>query len=36
MKLKFISYLMLAVGIWNQELMSGLETADYNGHLNKL
>ena len=31
MNLKFLSYLMMAVGIWNQELTNGLRTADYNG-----
>ena len=31
MDLKFLSYLMMAVGIWNQELINGLRTADYNG-----
>ena len=31
MNLKFLSYLMMAVGIWNQELINGLRTADYNG-----
>ena len=36
MKLKFLSYLMVAVGIWNQELTNGSRTADYTGHLNKL
>lgn len=36
MNLKFLSYLMMAVGIWNQELTNDLRTADYNGHLNRL
>ena len=36
MNLKFLSYLMVAVGIWNQELPNGSRTADYNGHLNRL
>ena len=36
MNLKFLSYLMMAVGIWNQELTNGSRTADYNGHLNRL
>ena len=36
MNRKFISYLMMAVGIWNQELTNGTRTADYNGHLNRL
>ena len=31
MNLKFLSYLMMAVGIWNQELTNDLRTADYNG-----
>ena len=36
MNLKFLSYLMVAVGIWNQELPNGSRTAYYNGHLNRL
>ena len=36
MNRKFISYLMVAVGIWNQELTNGSRTADYNGHFNRL
>ena len=36
MNLKFLSYLMMAVGIWNQELTNGSRTAEYNGHLNRL
>ena len=36
MNLKFISYLMMAVGSWNQELTNGSRTVDCNGHLNKL
>ena len=36
MNLKFLSYLMMAVGIWNQELPNGSRTADYKGHLNRL
>ena len=36
MNRKFISYLMVAVGSWNQELPNGSRTADYNGHLNRL
>ena len=36
MNRKIISYLMMAVVIWNQELTNGSRTADYNGHLNRL
>lgn len=36
MNRKIISYLMVAVGIGNQELTNSSRTADYNGHLNRL
>ena len=31
-----LNFIMVAVGIWNQELTNGSRTADYNGHLNRL